>query len=478
MIDNLKSYPAYKDSGVPWLGDVPEHWEVLPHRVLFKEVNDRNNPEEQMLSVTIARGVVRQRTLLEDITKKDSSNLDKSNYKLVTPYDLVYNKMRAWQGAIGVSELRGIVSPAYVVIRLCGGHDPYYFHHLFRTPGFAREAERWSYGITSDMWSLCPEHFKLIQSCCPPLPEQLTITRFLDHADRLIRRYIRAKQKLIKLLEEQKQAIIHQAVTRGLDPNVRLKPSGVEWLGDAPEGWEVTRIKRVCRVQGGYAFPSSAFRDVGIPIVRMNNLKRGQLDLSEATRVPESGAISAFVLTAGDILYGLSGSVGATGSLGNYAVVQEADLPAMLNQRVARFISRQNGLEADFLLLIIQSVFFYEQVLAETTGTAQFNVSTNDIENVAFALPSNREQIDIVQHIKKETRGLNTAIDRANQEITLLHEYRARLIADVVTGKLDVRGWTPPAEVDEPVETDKTEDLDNVAADEISELMENAVEME
>ncbi len=158
----LKPYPVYKDSGVPWLGEVPEHWEVLPNRALFTEVNERNHPDEQMLSVTITNGVIPQQALLADSSKKDSSNQDKSSYKLARPGDIVYNKMRAWQGAVGVSNYYGIVSPAYVVQRPRNGADARFLHYLLRTPAFAIEAERWSYGITSDMWSLRPEHFKLI----------------------------------------------------------------------------------------------------------------------------------------------------------------------------------------------------------------------------------------------------------------------------------------------------------------------------
>lgn len=158
----LKPYPVYKDSGVPWLGEVPEHWEVLPNRALFTEVNERNHPDEQMLSVTITNGVIPQQALLADSSKKDSSNQDKSSYKLARPGDIVYNKMRAWQGAVGVSNYYGIVSPAYVVQRPRNGADARFLHYLLRTLAFAIEAERWSYGITSDMWSLRPEHFKLI----------------------------------------------------------------------------------------------------------------------------------------------------------------------------------------------------------------------------------------------------------------------------------------------------------------------------
>ena len=177
--------------------------------------------------LTIKQGIIRQKDLLEDNSKKDGSNLDKSAYKLVRLGDIAYNKMRAWQGAVGVSDYQGIVSPAYVVERPRKGVSSHYFHYLLRTPTFAKEAERWSYGITSDMWSLRPEHFKMIYACLPPPTEQTAIVRFLDHADRRIRRYIRAKQKLIVLLEEQKQAIIDQAVTGQIDVRTGQTLSGL-----------------------------------------------------------------------------------------------------------------------------------------------------------------------------------------------------------------------------------------------------------
>jgi len=273
MIAGLKPYPKMKGSGVPWLGEVPEHWEVLPNRAVFTEVKESVHPEEQMLSVTITKGVIPQQALLADSSKKDSSNQDKSAYKLVQSGDIAYNKMRAWQGAIGVSDYRGIISPAYVVQRPREGAYPRYLHYLLRTPAFAKEAERWSYGITSDMWSLRPEHFKMIYGCLPSLPEQTAIVRYLDYVDRRVRRLVRAKQKLIWLLTEQKQAIIHRAVTRGLDPNVRLKPSGVEWLGDVPEHWEVLAIRRCSKTVKTGGTPTGASDEYFSALQRLCTVK-------------------------------------------------------------------------------------------------------------------------------------------------------------------------------------------------------------
>ena len=206
-----------KDSGVEWLGKVPEHWEVLPNRAMFNEIKDRDYPDEQMLSVTISRGVIQQATLLKNSWKKDQSNLDRSKYKLVQPGDIAYNKMRAWQGAFGSSSYRGIISPAYIVQRPRPGCSARYFHYLFRTPGFAKEAERWSYGIDSDMWSLRSEHFRLIYACFPPPAEQAAIFEYLDQATIDIDIAIARAQREIELFSEYRTRLIADIVTGKLD---------------------------------------------------------------------------------------------------------------------------------------------------------------------------------------------------------------------------------------------------------------------
>ena len=303
MMMDLHPYPAYKDSGVEWLGEVPEHWDILPNRAVFQEKKDRGFPDAEMLSVTINLGVIPQVDLLADSSKKDSSNEDKSKYKLVCPGDLAYNKMRAWQGAVGVSQYHGIVSPAYVVIRPRVQQDARFFHYLLRTPAFAKEAERWSYGISSDQWSLRPEQFKQIYCCVPPLPEQSAIVRFLDHINRRIRRSINARQKSIKLLEEQKQAIIHQAVTRGLDPDVPMKDSGMEWLGEVSEKWKLKRFKFLAKVTGSQVDPREAHHRMKI-LIAPNHIKSGTGEITHLQTAESQGADSGkYEVCKGQIMY-------------------------------------------------------------------------------------------------------------------------------------------------------------------------------
>jgi type I restriction enzyme S subunit len=453
-----------KDSGVSWLGDVPEHWNVLPNRALFAEVKDRDHPDEEMLSVTIASGIVPQKTLLAESSKKDSSNLDKSAYKLVQPHDLAYNKMRAWQGAIAVSDHRGIISPAYVVMRLRERQDERFFHYLYRTPQFAGEAERWSYGITSDMWSLRPEHFRLICTALPPVPEQTSIVRFLDHADRRIRRYIRVKQKLIKLLEEQKQAVIDRAVTRGLDPSVRLKPSGVEWLGDVPEHWDVRRAKQVSQILRG-KFTHRPRNDPSLydgpyPFIQTGEVARaGKSITGYRQTLNERGLAVSKMFPAGTLVMTIAANIGDVAVL---------DFEACFPDSVVGFVPR-SGVERDYLYYVFRAM--KPELLREAPVNTQGNLNIDRIGSRKIPLPPAGEQQEIVRQIEQSTADLNSTIERAEREIFLLREYRTRLIADVVTGKLDVREAAArlPEEVPEVEPLDETEDMpedEGVADDE------------
>ena len=450
MIADLKTYPAMKDSGVEWLGEVPAHWEVLPNRAFFDEVKERDHPEEPMLSLTITKGVIPQRELLADSSKKDNSNQDKSAYKLVRPGDIAYNKMRAWQGAVGVSDYHGIVSPAYVVERPREGTSSRYLHYLLRTPAFAKEAERWSYGITSDMWSLRPEHFKMIYGCLPPLSEQTAIVRFLDHADQRIRRYIRAKQKLVTLLEEQKQAIIHRAVTRGLDPNVCLKPSGVEWLGDVPEHWEVSRVK-------------AEFHCLDRRRLPLIGTERGAMILRRYDYYGASGVIDKVDDYLFDDELLLIAEDGANLVLRNLPLAIIARGRFWVNNHAHILKPKRGNLE--FLAGVMERLSYLPWI----SGAAQPKLTQDRLMIIAITVPPHEEQDRIITRAAAETIQLRIVIDRARREIALLREYRTRLIADVVTGKLDVREAADrlPDEADKPVPIEEDEEWSEPVDDDI-----------
>jgi type I restriction enzyme S subunit len=441
MIADLKPYLEYKASGLQWLGQVPGHWSVLPNRALFSEVKERNHPDEEMLSVTITRGIIRQKLLLANSSKKDSSRQDKSAYKLVKPRDIAYNKMRAWQGAIGASDFCGIISPAYVVMRLRQMDDlPRYFHHLYRTPQFAKEAERWSYGITSDMWSLRPEDFKMIYTPEPPPVEQAAIVRFLDWANGRLGLAIQAKRKVVALLTEQKQAIIHRAVTRGLDPTVSMKDSGIPWLGEIPKHWEVLPLKSVCAIQSGITlgkdYAGQTLREY--PYLRVANVQAGHANLTvvKTIRVTKIEA-GRCMLQKGDVLMTEGGD---PDKLGRGCVWDAQVAPCLHQNHVFAVRLNQSLLEPFFLSALMGTSYaraYFQLTAKQTTNLASTNKTK--IGMLKVLLPRVDEQRRILTALEEEARPVTTAIARLEREIGLLREYRTRLVADVVTGKLDVR---------------------------------------
>ena len=216
MVSSLKPYSTCKDSGVPWLGEVPTHWEVRRGKMLFRPIDIRSQTgNEELLTVSAERGVVPRKAVNVTMFKAESY----VGYKLCWPGDLAINSLWAWARGLGVSQYHGIVSSAYGVYRLLPRFKTYsrFIHQLVRSVPFQWELQVRSKGIWISRLQLTDEAFLGAPFPLPPLAEQTAIVRFLDHADRRIQRYIRAKQKLIALLEEQKQAIIHQAVTGQID---------------------------------------------------------------------------------------------------------------------------------------------------------------------------------------------------------------------------------------------------------------------
>jgi type I restriction enzyme S subunit len=421
MIDVFKRYPAYKYSGAPWLDRVPEHWEVLPGRAVFREIDDRGHPDEQVLSVTITRGVVRQQDLLPSGSKKHFSYKDKSNYKLVQPGDLVYNKMRAWQGAIGVSPYRGIVSPAHIVCRPTNPELlPRYMHFLLRTPLFAAEAKRWSHGITSDRWSLRAEDFKCIYFSLPPLPEQTAIVRFLEYVDRRIRRVTHARQRQIKLLLEYRQALILRAVTGQIDvrtgkPYPAYKDSGAPWLGRVPEHWAVLPPKRALRSEpAGTAAVKNTAQTKPLPgFVPAFGASGQDVWLPKPTHEG-----SALVLS----------TVGATCGKTFYAHGKWAVLP---NTHV---LWPRDGQNRDFWWYVTNIEDWW---LREASDEPFVHVRAT--LDRPWVIPPLAEQTAIVQYLDVHTVFIDAAIAAIRYEIELLREYRERITAHVVIGDVDIR---------------------------------------
>lgn len=327
------------------------------------------------------------------------------------------------------------------------------------------------------------DQLKRLTIALPPLCEQLAIVRFLDYVDRRIRRYIRAKQKLVELLEEQKRVTIHRAVTRGLDPDVRLKPSDVQWLGDVPAHWEVSRLGRLIELATGFPFKSDGFTqdEADVRLLRGVNIAPGQVRWDDLVRWPsrERQQYAFFELHAGDIVLGMDRPIIQGGI--RVATIEQSDLPSLLLQRVAR-IRPRDQLRADFLRLLLTGPSFSSYLAPIFTGISVPHLSPEQIRSFRFALPGLAEQEAIVGWAVAATVALVANMERVQREITLLREYRTRLIADVVTGKVDVREAAEglPEEVNEPEALDEAAGLadgeDELVVDELDDATDETEE--
>ena len=346
-------------------------------------------------------------------------------YKCVEPNDLVVNIMLAWNGSMGVSQFKGIASPAYCVYRFRDAMSPWYFHYLLRSLTYKSRIRAVSTGVVESRLRLYTDDLYRLEGLVPPPEEQTAIVRFLDHADRRIRRYIRTKEKLIALLEEQKQAIIHQAVTGRIDvrtgqPYPAYKPSGVEWLDDVPERWGVSRVK-------------AEFECLNHRRLPLSSTERGTMTLRGYDYYGASGIIDKVDDYLFDDELLLIAEDGANLVLRNLPLAIIARGKFWVNNH-AHILKPRRGL-LEYLSALMEDLNYLPWI----SGAAQPKLTQDRLMSIAIAVPPRDEQDRIVSYVTAETRHPRVAISRARREIDLLREYRARLIADVVTGKLNVR---------------------------------------
>jgi type I restriction enzyme S subunit len=438
MLDYLPPYPAYKDSGVPWLGGIPAHWEVVKLRHILRRFTERNRSDLPLLSVVREKGVILRNTSSQDENRNYIPN-GLSNYKVVRSGQFAINKMKAWQGSYGVSRFDGIVSPAYFVFNV-SKVDGDFFHSAIRSRAYVPSFAQASDGVRIGQWDLSEPRMRETRFLIPPLPEQHAITRYLDHVDRRIRRYIRTKQRLIALLEEQKQAIIHQSVTGQLDvrtgqPYPAYKPSGVEWFADLPSHWKIVTLRNVCRqiLDGPHVSPS--YLDSGVMFISARNVKVDAWDFSSAKYISRADYEQfgrRMRPEKNDVLYTKGGTTGVARAV-------DFDEPFQVWVHVAVLKVLSELINPFFLAYALNSPRGYEQSQIYTRGATNQDLGLNRMARIQIALPPLDEQEAIVQNIDDQIQKIYEVFHGSSKEIALLREYRTRLIGDVVTGQVDVR---------------------------------------
>lgn len=414
---------SYKPSGIEWLGEIPQSWKNVSIRSCFTESNQRCNTDSYpLLSVTIANGIIYQ----DDIeNKKDISNDDKSNYKIVPLNAVAYNKMRMWQGAVGVNTLTtGIVSPAYIVAIPNEKILPNFVSYLFKSKIMISEFDKNSYGLCLDMNNLRYDDFRNIKIPLPPLQEQKEIAEFLDSKCEKIQNYIDKKQKLITLLQEKKQALINEVVTKGLNPNIELK-SGIDYLGLIPHHWEVKKLKHICKInpQTNETLPNN------FVYIDLESVAKGQLLKEQTINKEQAPSRAQRILQKQDILFQLVRPY----QRNNYIFNKNGDYVASTGYAQIRTKECVN-----FVYYALLENSFVERVILKSTGSNYPAITSNDFADLKIPLPPLQEQEEIAEFLDSKVAQIDSVIEKTKKQIKLIKEYKNTLINEAVCGRIRV----------------------------------------
>lgn len=465
----MKPYESYKKTQYDWLSSIPEHWQRNTIRSITKVSDTRNGSRNdlELLSVYREYGVIKKSSR-NDNHNVESTNL--SNYKFVDIGYLVMNKMKMWQGSLGVSEYKGIVSPAYIICKITKELNNKYLHFLLRSSVFKAYYNRISYGVRVGQWDMRYDDFKQLEFFLPSRTEQDQIVRFLDWQLSKINKLIKAKKKQIVLLNEQKQAIINKAVTKGLDDTVSMKDSWVDWIGEIPQDWKVNRLKRFCKVNASIAHLTLKCSDNDqLVFLPMENVSvKGDIDC--AIKRPYKDIKSGYSSFAkNDVVVA---KITPCFENGKGACLDK--LETEIGYGTTEFITLRcyQNMIPRYLYYVTQMSWFRLFGAEIMTGSAgQKRVPSDFISNFTLGIPNIDVQKSIVYFLENYIAATDVTISKIQVELTLITEYRTSLISSVVTGKIDVRDViVPDFEIEDEVLEDEDEiSVDGVEASEVDE---------
>jgi type I restriction enzyme S subunit len=448
----LKAYPAYRESGVPWLGEVPEHWEVLPAMAAYrpKQVKNVGLVEATVLSLSYGRIIVKPPEKVRGLVPESFET-----YQIVDPGDIVVRTTDLQNDhtslRVGYARDRGIITSAYLCLTTTSLVNTEFGYQFLN----AYDLLKIIYGFGSGLrQNLDFGEIKRMPVLIPPKAEQAIIVRFLDHLDQQIRCYIRSKQKLIKLLDERRFAKISRAVTFGIDPNVNVKPTGLEWLAEMPAHWSLEPFKRSAIEYADYRGATPTKTDHGVFLVTAKNVRKGSIDYEVSREYVAESDYSEVMRRGlpklGDLLLTMEAP------LGNAALVDRERVA--LAQRVVRFRFSASQFEPRFVLCSVLAPYFQDQLLCRGTGSTAVGIKASKLPQLRILCPPIAEQRAILGAIDRASRTDLLAAS-AKRQIELIREYRTRLIADVVTGKLDVREAAAqlPEEIEEVEAVDEAD---------------------
>lgn len=423
---------SYSKDNFAWLGTIPDHWQVSKLRQILSPFSEKNHPDMPLLSVVREKGVI-----IRNVESKEGNHNyvpdDLSNYKLVKKGQFTMNKMKAWQGSYGVSKYDGIVSPAYFVFNLKCDINRDFFNAAIRSKAYVNYFGQASDGIRVGQWDLSMARMKDIPLLVPPREEQDQIVRFLDWKVSNINKLINIKKKEIKAIDALKRSTVSHAITRGLTADAPMKYSGVKWLGDIPAHWKVTKLRQILHPVSEKNHPEfpllSVVREQGVILRDVEDKEANHNfipdDLS-GYKVVQKGQFAMNKMKAWQGSYGVSDYTGIVSP--------------------AYFIFDIAFENLEYFHYAIRSkvyVNFFAQA-SDGIRVGQWDLQMDKMKEIPFIVPPADEQIAIVKYIKQALPQYDAAIEKLTEEVAVLEEYKNKVIADAVTGKIDVRGIEIP----------------------------------
>ena len=418
-----------KDSGNKWIGLIPKTWGVERIKTIFSERSELSEDgSETLLSVSEYYGVANRAEKVEDgeyVSRAESL----VGYKKCYKGDLVSNIMLAWKGSMGVTELDGIVSPAYCVYKPSKSVYPRYYHYLFRTSLYTSIFRLYSKGIIDSRLRLYSPYFFDIKAIIPSYAEQQRIAEFLDRKCAEVDEMIGLQEQIIEELKAYKQSVITEAVTKGLNPDAPMRDSGIEWIGQIPAHWEVKRLKQESIFINGFAFDSEDFKiDEGVRVIRIGDIGL-KADFENCVRaITNPSILTPYRIENGDILIAMSGA-----TTGKCCIVDDAE-EAYINQRVGIIRSDIRKI----IYYSLQTPYFMEFVNLNNAGSAQPNISSKAIGEFPILNIPLEEQQAIADYLDEKCADIDSLIQTKQSKIDSLKEYKKSIIYEYVTGKREV----------------------------------------
>jgi type I restriction enzyme S subunit len=432
MTGRYQPYSEYKDSGVTWLGLVPIHWNIKRLGQFFEERRKKVSDKDYApLSVTM-QGIVPQ---LENAAKTD----DGDNRKLVLKNDFVINSRSDRKGSSGTSPYDGSVSLISIVL-MPKTIKPEFVNHLLRSHPFQEEFYRYGKGIVADLWSTNYSEMKNILMPEIPKDEQLRIANFLDHETAKIDTLIEKQQQLVQLLKEKRQAVISHAVTKGLNPDVPMRDSSVEWLGEVPEHWDVAKLSFRYEVQLGKMlddkkitghYLGAYLRNTDVQWDSINDENLPVMDFRPDER-------ERYSVKKGDLIVCEGGEIGR-------CAIWSKEEPCFYQKALHRL--RPLNQSKDYTRFLFYTLFdaVHRERFISGAGKATIaHLPAEVFRQFRFSFPPYAEQVDISMFLDTQKEKYDFLESKAEQQILLLQERRTALISAAVTGKIDVRSWQPP----------------------------------